>query len=157
MQVLDFDGQLALLTGYDTDTALDVLICRSLFGKDAHRDYFTVNIAFPNTPSPVYLARERTDSEKAVKGSEEATVKELAGQSPNDSGDELYRRETEAKGKTHGSDRAFSGHFGGHFGKENLDDFELWSLTASNRKEAEAMVEGLERAYGKEDCHILRY
>ena len=104
MQVPDFHGQLALLTGYDTDTALDVSICRTLFGKDAPRDYFTVNIASSNTPSPVYLARERTDSEKAVKGSEEATVKELAGQSPNDSGDELYRRETEVR-------KSWFGHF----------------------------------------------
>ena len=93
----DFHGQLALRTGYDTGIALDILICRSLFGKDAPRDHFAVTIASPNTPSLVYLPRERTDSEKAVKGSEEATVKELAGQSPNDSSDELYRRETEVR------------------------------------------------------------
>ena len=95
MPVPDFHGQLALLSGYDTGTPLDVLICRSLFDKDAPRDYFTLRTASPNTPSPVYLARERSDSEKAVKGSKEATVKELAGQSPNYSNDELYRRETE--------------------------------------------------------------
>ena len=97
MPVPDFQGQIALLTGSDTGTPLDVLICRSLFDKDAPRDYFTVTIASSNTPNPVYLARERTDSEKAVKGSEEATVEELAGQSPNDSSDELYRRETEVR------------------------------------------------------------
>ena len=97
MPVPDFHGQLALLSGYDTGTPLDVLICRSLFDKDAPRDYFTLSIASPNTPSPMYLARERTDSEKAVKGSKEATMKELAGQSPNYSNDELYRRETEVR------------------------------------------------------------
>ena len=87
MPVPDFHSQLALLGGYDSGTPLDVLICRSLFDKDAPRDYFTVTVASPNTPSSVYLARERTDSEKAVKGSKEATVKELAGQSPNYSND----------------------------------------------------------------------
>ena len=97
MSVQDFHGQLALRTGYDTGIALNVSIRRSLFGKDAPRDHFTVTIASPNTPSPVYLARERTDSEKAVNGSEEATVKELAGQTPNDSSDELYRREIEVR------------------------------------------------------------
>ncbi|KAM0803080.1 hypothetical protein BDR22DRAFT_886956 [Usnea florida] len=147
MKVPDFHSQLALLGGYDTGTPLDVLICRSLFDRDAPRDYFTVTAASPNTSGPMYLARERTDSEKAVKGSKEATVKELAGQSPNYSNDEPYRRETEAKGITHGSDRAFGDYFGGHFGKENLDDFELWSFAALNRKEAQAIFEGLERAY----------
>ena len=97
MPVPDFHGQLALLGGHDTGTPLDVLICRSLFDKDAPRDYFTVKLASPNTPSPVHLARERTDSEKAVKGSKEATVNELASQSPSYSNDELHRRETEVR------------------------------------------------------------
>ena len=97
MPVPDFHSQLALLGSYDTGTPLEVLICRSLFNKDAPRDYFTVTVASPNTPSPVYLVRKKTDSEKAVKGSEKATVKSLAGQSPDYINDELYRRETEVR------------------------------------------------------------
>lgn len=56
----------------------------------------------------MYLACEHTDSEKAVKGSDdesptdgrvtfqEATVTELSGNIPNDSSDELYRCGREA-------------------------------------------------------------
>ena len=84
---------------------------------------------------------------KAVKGSD-ATVKELAGHVPNDSSDELYGRGKEAETIIKGTDRAFSGHFGSHFEKEDGDDLGLWPLAASNREEAEAIIEGLERAHG---------
>lgn len=156
------------------------MLSRSLFGKDAPRDHFTATSSSPTISSltdahsfkqksdstiksslgPMYLARERTDSEKAVNGSDietlidrrvmfqEATVKELAGHIPNDNSDELYRRGIEAEAIINGTDRALGGHFGSHFDKEVSNDLGLWPLAASNREEAEAMVEGLERAYG---------
>lgn len=94
----------------------------SLYGKDAPRDHFTATSASPKTFSATdghsleqetYLTKsstvESTDSEKAVKGSDdesqtdgrvmfqEATVKELAGHIHNDSSDELYRRGEEVR------------------------------------------------------------
>lgn len=99
------------------------------FGKDAPRDHFTAISASPKIPSltdahsleqergsnikssvgSMYLARERTDSEKAVKGSDDesatdgrvtfqkATVKEPAGHIPNDADDELNQRGKEVR------------------------------------------------------------
>lgn len=186
----DLYSLLALSTNYGTDMASEgLMLSRSLFGKDAPRDHFTATSSSPTISSltdahsfkqksdstiksslgPMYLARERTDSEKAVNGSDietlidrrvmfqEATVKELAGHIPNDNSDELYRRGIEAEAIINGTDRAFGGHFGSHFDKEVSNDLELWPLAASNREEAEAMVEGLERAYGSGPCHRFTY
>lgn len=105
-------------TNHDNDVALERLIrLNSLYGKDAPRDLFTATSAslespratdahsheqktYPTNTSSI----ESSDSEKAVKGSDdesptdvqvmfqEAAVKELAGHIPKDSGDELYRR-----------------------------------------------------------------
>lgn len=151
------------------------------FCKDAPKHHFTATSASPITPSltdahsveqeidstikssvgPTYLARERSDSEKTVKGSDhespndrwvmfqKGTVTELGGHITNDSSDELYWRGMEAEAITNGTDRAFSDYFGSYFDEEVSDDFGLWPLAASNREEAEAMVEGLERAHGK--------
>lgn len=47
-----------------------------------------------------------------------------------------------------GADRALNVYFGSHFDQENSNDMGFWPLAASNREEAEAMVEGLERAHG---------
>ena len=135
------------------------------FNNDAPRDHFTASSASPKTSSmtdahslkqetdSTYLARERTDSEKAVKGSDEDDrelfLRAVAGHIPNDSSDELCRRGKEAEAIINGTDRAFGGHFGSHFEEDVSDDLGLWPLAASNREEAEAMVEGLERAHGK--------
>ena len=110
-------------TNHDKDVALERLIrLNSLYGKDAPRDLFTATSAsiespratdahiheqkkYPTNTSSI----ESSDSEKAVKGSDdesptdvqvmfqEARVKELAGHIPNDSSDELYRRGKEVR------------------------------------------------------------
>lgn len=167
----DVHLQLAPRTNYDKSMGVDLCLL-SLYGKDAPRDLFTASSASPKTSSltdahslkqetdSTYRARERTDSEKAVKGSDEEsqtdgrmmsqedTVIFLAGHITNDSSDELYRRGQEAKAIINGTDRAFGGYFGSHFDKEVSNDLGLWPLAASNREEAQAMVEGLERAHG---------
>lgn len=175
----DLHRLLALSTNHDDGTDSEIMMC--LFCKDAPRDHFTATSASPKTPSLtdthsleqeidstikssfglVYVAHERTDSEKAVKGSDDKfpidgrvtfqkdTVKELAGHIRNDSSDELFRCGKEAEAIINGTDRAFGKYFGSHFDKEVSDDLGLWPLAASNREEAEAMVEGLERAHGK--------
>ena len=170
---------LTLHTGHDTAMAPSIRL-GSWFDKDAPKDYFTATSGSLKTPSltdhhslkqetdSMYLARERTDSEKAVKGSDDEsmtdgrvtfqddTVKELARHIPNDSSEELYRRGQEAEAIINGTDRAFNGHFGSHFDMDS-NDLGLWPLAASNREEAKAMVEGLERAHGKSSCHRLTY
>lgn len=126
-------------TDYGDDMPSGVLM--SWFGKDASRDHFTATSASLKTSSltdahsleqeidatiklsagPFYLAPERTDTEKAVKGSDgesttdgrptfqKATVKELAGHIPNDSSDELYRCGKEPEAIINGTDHALSG------------------------------------------------
>ena len=163
----DLHPQLAPCTNYDKSMGVDLCLL-SLYGKDAPRDLFTTSSASPKTSSltdahslkqetdSTYLARERTDSEKAVNGSQtdgrvmsqQETVTGLAGHITNDSSDELDRRGEEAEAIINGTDRAFGGYFGSHFDKEVSKDLGLWPLTASNREEAQAMVEGLERAHG---------
>lgn len=121
----DLHRLLVQRTEHDTGVASELLMrLGSLFGKDAPRDHFTASSVSSKTSSltdvnslgqetestmwssfgPKYLHRERTDSEKAVKGAEdesqidgrvmfqEATVIELARHIPNDSSDELNRR-----------------------------------------------------------------
>ena len=113
----DLHHLLATGTNHHNDVALERLIrLNSLYGKDAPRDLFIATSAslessketeahsdkrktYPANTSSI----ESTDSEKAVKGSDdesptdvqansqEATVKELAGHIPNDSSDEVYR------------------------------------------------------------------
>lgn len=173
---------LALQDNHDTGMASEVLMrLSSLFGEDAPRDHFTATSAFPKTSSltnassptqetdsmirssvdPMHIARERTDSEKAVKGSDDdcptdnqvifqkEKVRGVGGIIPNDSSEELNRRGKEAEAIINGTDRAFSGYFGSHFDKEVSEELELWPLAASSREDAEAMVKGLERAHGK--------
>lgn len=119
----DLHRLLASHTNNDNDVASERLIrLNSLYGKDAPRDHFAPTSASPKTFSATdghslgqetYLTNtstvESTDSEKAVKGSDdesqtdgrvmfqEATVKELAGHIHNDSSDELYRRGEEVR------------------------------------------------------------
>lgn len=119
----DLHRLLASHTNNDNGVASERLIrLNSLYGKDAPRDHFTAIPASPKTFSATdghsleqetYLTNkstiESTDSEKAVKGSDdesqpdgrvifqEATVKGLAGHIPNDSSDELYRRGEEVR------------------------------------------------------------
>ena len=90
---------------------------------------------------------ESTDSEKAVKGSDDDSPTD--GRVRLESSDELYRRGKEAETIINATDPAASRYFGSHFNEEAINDVELWPLAASNREEAEAMVEGLERAHGK--------
>lgn len=163
-------GLRRLLTDHDSGMAPQMRL-HSLFGKDAPKDYFTATSGSLKTPSltdshsfkqetdSMHLSRERTDSERAVKGSDDEsltdgrvkfqdeTVEGVAGHIPNDSCEELYRRGEEADAIINGAERAFSGYFGSHFNMDS-NDLGLWPLAASNRKEAEAMVEGLERAHG---------
>ncbi|CAF9917932.1 hypothetical protein IMSHALPRED_003786 [Imshaugia aleurites] len=176
----DLHRLLVQRTEHDTGVASELLMrLGSLFGKDAPRDHFTASSVSSKTSSltdvnslgqetestmwssfgPKYLHRERTDSEKAVKGAEdesqidgrvmfqEATVIELARHIPNDSSDELNRRGEEAEAIIDGTGRAFSGYFGSHFDKEVSNDLGLWPLAASNGEEAKAVVEGLVRAH----------
>lgn len=123
----DLHHLLALRTNRDDSMASEGLL--SWFGKDAPRDHFTAISASPKNPSltdahsleqetgsnikssvgSMYLARERTDSEKAVKGSndepatdgqvtfQKATVKEPAGHISNDGDDELNQRGKEVR------------------------------------------------------------
>lgn len=56
---------------------------------------------------------------------------------------------SQAEAIINGTDRALCDYFGSHFDKETEDELGLWPLLASNREEAEAMVEGLERAHGE--------
>lgn len=181
VSALEFRRQLALRTNHGTGTASEASMhLGSLFGKDTPKDHFTATSASPKALSvtdthslkqetnstiqssldPMCLARERTDSEKAVKGSDDESpiggrvgfqedmVIEVADHIPNDSSDELNRRGAEAEAIINGTDRAFNSNFGSHFDEEVTEDSGLWPLAASNREEAEAMVEGLERAYG---------
>lgn len=108
------------------------------------------------------VARKRTDTERAVIGSDSstgsptqygdmlqrATLKDLAGHIPNDRTEEIDRRGKEAEAIINGTDRAFSGNFGCQFSEMAADDLGSWPLTASNREEAAAMLRGLERAQG---------
>ena len=142
----------------------------SLYGKDAPRDHFTATSASPKTSSAAEAQSleqeppltktssiESTDSEKAVKGSDdgrvtiqEAMVNAVAQHISKHSDDELNRRGKEAEAIVNGTDCAFSDYLGSHFDKEVSNELGLWPLAASNSEEAKAMVEGLERAYGKE-------
>lgn len=169
VSIPDLHHLLALPPNYDTSTEFLMRLGR-WFGKDAPRDHFTASSASPKTSSmtdahslkqetdSTYLVRERTDSEKAVKGLEDdddrlaardGRVMGLGSHIQNDSSDELSRRGEEADAIINGTDRAFSGYFGSHFEEDVSDDLGLWPLAASNREEAEAMAEGLERAHGK--------
>lgn len=119
----DLHRLVASHTKNSNDTASELRIrLNSLYGKDAPRDHFTPTSASPKTPGESSAhslgqktysmngsPNESTDSEKAVKGSDngspddgrvmsqEATVKELASQIPNDSSDELHRRGEEVR------------------------------------------------------------
>ena len=106
----------------------------SLYGKDAPRDHFTATSASPKTSSAAdacsleletYLTNrssvEITDSEKAVKGSDdeslsdgrmmfqEDTVK-TTGHIPTNSSDELYQRGKEVEVIINYTDLVFSNH-----------------------------------------------
>ena len=52
-----------------------------------------------------------------------------------------------------GTERAFNDLFGGHFDRGSPNEVELWPLVASNSKETEAMVKGLERAHSMQPYH----
>ena len=123
----DLHHLLALRANRDDGMASEGLL--SWFGKDAPRDHFTAISASSKIPSltdahsleqepgsnikssvgSMYLARERTDSEKAVKGSDDesatdgqvtfqkATVKEPAGHTSNDGDDELNQSGKEVR------------------------------------------------------------
>ena len=56
-----------------------------------------------------------------------------------------------------GADPAFNVYLGSHFDQETSNDMGFWPFAASNRKEAEAMVEGLERAHGNSPCNRFIY
>ena len=119
-----WSSDLHRLLASDTKNHNDIVSERlnSLYGKDAPRDHFTPTCASPKTPGASSAHRlepkayimiespiESTDSEKAVKGSDnespddgpvmfqEATVEELSGHIPNDSSDELYWRGEEVR------------------------------------------------------------
>ena len=120
LSALGLQRLLTLHTEYDSGMAMRL---DSLFGKDAPKDYFTATSGSLKTPSltdhslkqetdSMHLPRERTDSEKAVKGSDDesltdgrvtfqdAAVEELGVHIPKDSSEELSRRGKEADGKT---------------------------------------------------------
>ncbi len=170
----DLHHLLSSRTKNDTDVASERLIrLNSLYGKDAPRDHFTATSAPPKTSSAAdacslkletYLTNrlsvESTDSEEAVKGSDDESLtdgrvvfqedtEKKTDRIQNDSSDELYRRGKEVEAIINYTDLAFSNYFGSHFDKEVSIDMGLWPHAALNREEAEAMVEGLERAHGK--------
>ncbi len=170
----DLHHLLSSRTRNNTDLAAERLIrLNSLYGKDAPRDHFTATSASPKTSSAAdacsleletYLTNrssvESTDSEEAVKGSDdeslsdgrvmfqEDTVK-TTGHIPTNSSDELYQRGKEVEVIINFTDLVFSNYCGSHFDQEVSIDTGLWPLAALTREEAEAMVEGFERAHGK--------
>ena len=122
ISALGLQRLLALHTDYDSGMASRMRL-ESLFGKDAPKDYFTATSGSLKTPSltdhslkqetdSMHLSRRRTDSEKAVKGSDDesltdgrvkfqdAAVEELGVHIPKDSSEELSRRGKEADGRT---------------------------------------------------------
>ena len=123
VSVLGLRRLLTLHTDYDSGMAMRLDPLDSLFGEDAPKDYFTATFGSLKTPSltdhslkqetdSMHLSRERTDSEKAVKGSDDESltdgrvtfqdtaVEELGVHIPKDSSEELSRRGKEANGKT---------------------------------------------------------
>ena len=122
VSALDLHCLLALHTDYDIGMAPSMLLYSWL--RDGPRDYFTTTSGFPKTSSltdphslkqetdSMYLSRERTDSEKAVKGSDDEprangrvgfqhdTLKNIAGHIPSENSEELRRRGKEAEVRT---------------------------------------------------------
>ncbi len=109
----DLRTQLAPRTNYDDSMDLDLRL-RIWYGEDAPRTLFTASSASQKTSSltdahslkqgtdSTYLARERTDSEKADDGEDEESqidkkLNNLGGHISNDSSDELYRRGQEVR------------------------------------------------------------
>lgn len=161
---LNLHRLLALRT--DNDIGLGPSMHLDSWFRDGPKSYFTTTSGSPKTSTvtdphslkqdtdSMYLSRERTDSEKAVQGSDDEPLsngrvgfQHIAGHIPSENSEELYQRGIEAKAIINGIDRAFNGHFGSHFDMDS-NDLGLWPLAASNQEEARAMVEGLERAHG---------
>lgn len=114
------DRLLALQTEYDNGLAHSTHLDSWL--RDGPKDYFTTTSGSTKTSTltdphslkqdtdSMYLSRERTDSEKAVKGSDDepltdgrvvfqdAAVEAVAGHIPNECREELHRRGKEAEG-----------------------------------------------------------